>query len=48
MIRKCCACGMAAAAFGLGVLIGGLLPCVVLIWILGLLLLAAGIALTRF
>ena len=41
------AIGLAAAAFGLGVLIGGLLSCALIVWILGLLLIAAGIALTR-
>ena len=47
MIRKCCAIGLAATAFGLGVLIGGLLSCALIVWMLGLLLIAAGIALTR-
>ena len=47
MIRKCCAIGLAAASFGLGVLIGGLFSCALIVWILGLLLIAAGIALTR-
>lgn len=47
MIRGSCAAGLALAAFGAGVLAGGLLPCGWIVWLLGLALLAAGIALTR-
>ena len=39
--------GVAAAAFGLGVLIGGLLPCVLVKWLCGLGLIAVGVCMIR-
>lgn len=39
--------GAAAAAFGVGVLIGGLLPCAFVKWLLGLALIAVGVLLLR-
>ena len=41
------AIGLAAAALGLGVLIGGLLPSWCVVWILGLVLIAVGVLLLR-
>lgn len=41
------AIGLAAAALGLGVLIGGLLPSWCVVWILGFALLGVGILLLR-
>lgn len=39
--------GIAAAAFVLGVLIGGLLPCLVVKWLCGLGLIAVGVIIIR-
>lgn len=39
--------GIVAAAFGLGVLIGGLLPCLVVKWLCGLGLIAVGVIIIR-
>lgn len=39
--------GIAAVAFGLGVLIGGLLPCLVVKWLCGLGLIAVGVIIIR-
>ncbi|MCB6365443.1 hypothetical protein LI291_04520 [Intestinibacillus massiliensis] len=41
------AIGLAAAALGLGVLIGGLLPSWCTVWVLGTLLIAVGVLLLR-
>lgn len=45
----CCpgVAGIAAVALGAGILIGGLLPSWLVIWLLGLTLIAAGILLVR-
>ena len=40
--------GAVAAAFGAGVLIGGLLPCGLVKWLLGLALIAIGMILLQF
>ena len=39
--------GIIAAAFGLGILIGGLLPCLAVKWLCGLGLIAVGVVLVR-
>lgn len=39
--------GIVVAAFGLGVLIGGLLPCLVVKWLCGLGLIAVGVIIIR-
>ena len=44
---RCGFLGIAAISFGVGVLVGGLLPSCLVIWILGIALLAAGIFLIR-
>lgn len=39
--------GIAAAALGIGILIGGLLPAWFVVWILGIVLIVLGVALLR-
>ncbi|MBP3311331.1 MAG: hypothetical protein J6L72_03745 [Butyricicoccus sp.] len=40
--------GVAAAAFGVGVLIGGLLPCLIVKWLCGLGLITVGVIIIRW